>query len=301
MLAQAAEATRLLEQGRPLPDRRGGRRARGDRARARRRRARARRAARDRDACSGSARALRRFLASRRGERARALRRVLDRPDARRAGRRNHRLLRRRRHARRPREPAPARAARRVARRAAAHALAHGGHDGALRGGPPGPLRHRARGALGAARPQRRARALPGDRARDERERRRRCSSSRAPSSPMGNRLKVLEADVQARGRGGATRGSRRSWPTRSPSVDAAARAIARGRRARGDGEARARAGARRSRRSSTSRGSTCARARHPLLGARAGAHVVPSDLALAERSAPSSSAARTPAARRSR
>ena len=77
-----------------------------------------------------------------------------------------------------------------------------------------GPLRHRARGALGAARAQRRARALPRHRPRDQRERRdalRRAARGGADGQPPQG----ARGRGQARGGGGVRAAHRRWSPTR--------------------------------------------------------------------------------------
>ena len=184
-LAQAAEATRLLDAG-PAAARRRGRRRRARRSSApasaaswpRRSSARSGGCSGRRARCGASSRRAR-------AELPRALRRLRDRPDARRrsptrspgsfepdgtlADRASPRLreLRGEWHAAR-----------------AADALAHGGPDEPLRGGPAGPLRHRARGALGAPGAQSDAHErFPGIVHATSAQRRRRSSSSRARSS----------------------------------------------------------------------------------------------------------------------
>ncbi len=170
-LAQSREATRLLAEGRSLPAA-DGRDVRDALDRARVGGVLAPGGApRGRDGCSGP-RARCDGSWRRAGATAPdALRGLRDRPDARRRRRRDRRLLRGRRDAGRSRQPPAPRAAERVARGAAADALAHGGPDEPVRVGRPGPLRHRARGPVGAPGPVGRARALPRDRARDEQQR----------------------------------------------------------------------------------------------------------------------------------
>jgi len=96
---------------------------------------------------------------------------VRDRPHARRRARGALTLVRERWHARRPSEPAPPGAAQRVPDVARTHALAPRRPHDAVRGGSARALRHRARGALRHPGAVGRARALPRDRARNERER----------------------------------------------------------------------------------------------------------------------------------
>ena len=199
---------------------------RGDRAPPRGRRARRRGAPRDR------AHARRRALAAAispgpKGRVPGALRRVLHRSDARRRRRRGVGRVRSRRHALRQGEPAPPRAARRVPGLARADDLAPRGFDEPLRGGAAGSLRHRARGAVRHAGALRRARALPGDRARHERERRdplRRAARGHPDGQPPEDARGARCSAKRSR----STRASPASLGDALPSIEACADALAR-------------------------------------------------------------------------